>query len=102
MTKADDTNFNRIMAGLGEVLKILEGRAAPARAYVPEDMDVRAIRAKLGLTQAAFAARFGFSPAAVRDWEQHRRRPEAAARVLLKVIDREPDAVARALAAAAA
>ena len=48
MTKPDDTNFNRIMAGLGEVLDIAEGRAAPARVYVPEDMDVRAIRAKLG------------------------------------------------------
>ena len=100
MTKADKTNFNRIMAGLGEVLEIVEGRAAAARTYVPEDMDVRAIRAKLGLTQTAFAARFGFSLAAVRDWEQHRRRPEAAARVLLKVIDRVPEAVARALAAA--
>ncbi|MGH7057870.1 MAG: helix-turn-helix domain-containing protein [Acetobacteraceae bacterium] len=67
-------------------------------AHVPDEVDVRAIRAKLGLSQDAFAVRFGFSAAAVRDWEQGRRRPEAAARVLLRVIAREPEAVRRALA----
>ncbi|MDU7524874.1 MAG: hypothetical protein E7K72_26495 [Roseomonas mucosa] len=36
-------------------------------------------------------------PASIRDWEQRRRRPEQAARVLLRVIDREPEAVERAL-----
>lgn len=95
--KNDDTNFNRIMTGLGEVVEIVEGRAQAARVYVPEDMDVKAIRARLGLSQVAFAARFGFTASAVKEWEQHRRRPEAAARVLLRVIEREPEAVERAL-----
>lgn len=98
--KKDDTNFNRIMTGLGEVVEIVEGRVQPARIYVPEDMDVKAIRAKLGLSQVAFAARFGFTASAVKEWEQRRRRPEAAARVLLRVIEREPEAVERALASA--
>ncbi len=62
-------------------------------AHVPEDVDVRSIRLKLKLTQNGFALRFGFSPSAVRDWEQRRRRPDPAARVLLMVIDRHPDAV---------
>lgn len=96
--KNDDTNFNRIMTGLGEVVEIVEGRAQAARVYVPEDMDVKAIRARLGLSQVAFAARFGFTSSAVKEWEQHRRKPEAAARVLLRVIEREPEAVERALA----
>ena len=60
--------------------------------------DVGAIRQRLGLTQASFAARFGISLGALRDWEQNRRQPEAPARVLLTVIDREPEAVERALA----
>ena len=98
--KNDATNFNRIMTGLGEVVEIVEGRAQAARIYVPEDMDVKAIRARLGLSQVAFAARFGFTASAVKEWEQHRRRPEAAARVLLRVIEREPEAVERALASA--
>ena len=66
--------------------------------HPPDTVDLRALRRRLGLTQAQFAARFGFSAAAVRNWEQGRRRPEGAARTLLKVIEREPDAVARALA----
>lgn len=98
--KTDDTNFNRIAAGLAEVAEIVEGRAESARVYVPEDMDVKAIRARLGLSQTAFAARFGFTASAVKEWEQRRRRPEAAARVLLRVIEREPEAVERALASA--
>ena len=68
-------------------------------AHVPEAVDVRGIRDRLGLTQQEFALRFGFSLAAVRDWEQGRRQPEQAARVLLLVIDRDPKAVEKALAA---
>lgn len=97
---SDNENFNRIMAGLEEVAEIAAGRSSPARVYVPAEIDVKAIRKRFGLTQDAFAARFGFSSAAVRDWEQRRRRPEASARVLLTVIDREPEAVTRALSAA--
>ncbi len=68
---------------------------------VPEHVDVKAIRTKLGLSQETFALRFGFSPAAVRDWEQRRRQPEQAARTLLLVIAHNPEAVTEALAAAA-
>jgi putative transcriptional regulator len=71
-------------------------------AHVPEDVDVKAIRTKLGLSQEAFALRFGFSLAAVRDWEQHRRQPEQAARVLLMVIAHDPDVVNEALSRHAA
>jgi putative transcriptional regulator len=68
--------------------------------HVPDNVDVRGIRADLGLSQEAFAQRFGFTLAAVRDWEQQRRTPEQAARVLLLVIAQNPAAVDRALAAA--
>ena len=60
--------------------------------------DVRALRARLGLSQEAFAARFGFSVDAVRQYESHRRTPTGPARTLLRVIARDPDAVTRALA----
>jgi putative transcriptional regulator len=95
-------NFSRIMDGLTDALAIAEGRADPAtyRVHVPSEVDVKAIRTKLGLTQAEFATRFGFPKATVTDWEQKRRKPEASARILLTVIDREPEAVERALASA--
>jgi putative transcriptional regulator len=65
--------------------------------HVPDEVDVRAIRKRLRCSQSQFSRRFGFAIDAVQDWEQHRRRPDRTARVLLTVIDREPEAVNRAL-----
>lgn len=65
---------------------------------VPEHVDVRAIRLKLNMSQAAFANRYGLALNAVQDWEQGRRPPNRYARILLAVIDSEPEAVERALA----
>lgn len=67
----------------------------------PAAVDVRRIREKLHLSQPEFAARFGFTAAAVRQWEQGRRQPHGPARVLLTIIAREPEAVRRALKSAA-
>jgi putative transcriptional regulator len=48
------------------------------------DVNVREIRAKMGLSQTQFAAKFGFPPATLRNWEQGRARPDAVEDVLLK------------------
>jgi putative transcriptional regulator len=69
--------------------------------HIPSDVDVRAIRHKLGLTQKSFAESFGFGFDAVRDWEQGRRHPVAAARAFLLVIDKAPDLVLETLRHAA-
>jgi putative transcriptional regulator len=96
--------FDKIAAGLTDAIAIAKGEADPAayRVHVPANVDVLRIRRNMGLTREAFALRFGLSLGTVRDWEQRKRRPEGAARVLLAVIEKEPEAVARALAAAAA
>lgn len=60
--------------------------------HVPE-VDVRKVRRKMGLSQAQFAAKFGFPPATLRNWEQGRSRPDAPTRVLLAVIAKHPEAV---------
>lgn len=59
---------------------------------------VMAIRQATGLSQAAFAARYHVPVGTLRDWEQRRRTPDAAALAYLRVIEREPEAVVRALA----
>jgi putative transcriptional regulator len=64
---------------------------------VPAYVDVKAIRTKLGMTQQAFAARFGFSVNTLRHWEQGKRKPEGPTRASLLVIDRAPRTVERAL-----
>jgi putative transcriptional regulator len=90
---------SRIIASLKEAVDWVEGKDVPVRITTVEvpAIDVRAARKRLGLTQAAFAAKFGFQPATLRNWEQGRTRPDGPARVLLAVIDRHPEAVEDAL-----
>jgi putative transcriptional regulator len=92
----------RILQGAREALAYAEGTADVAnyRIHVPSEIDVKALRRDLGLSQAQFAKRFGFTPARVRDWEQGRSKPDGAVRAYLIVIEREPKAVERALSAA--
>ncbi|HEV2162131.1 MAG TPA: helix-turn-helix domain-containing protein [Stellaceae bacterium] len=71
-------------------------------AVVPKRVDVSRLRIRLGLSQAAFARTFGLDLTAVQAWEQGRRRPDRAARILLAVIAHEPRAVLRTLTAEAA
>ena len=92
--------FGKIKDGLDSANAYLDGTADKRkyRVHVPEKIDVRRIRTRLGLSQEAFAQTYGFALSAVRDWEQGRRRPERSARVLLKIVEKEPEAVTRALA----
>jgi putative transcriptional regulator len=92
--------FDKIKAGLDSAQAYLAGTADKRRyrVHVPETIDVKKIRARLGLSQQAFATTYGFAVSAVRDWEQGRRRPERSARILLKIVQKEPEAVTRALA----
>ncbi len=91
-----------LIESLEQGADIMMGKIPPARAWHPPAVvDVRAIRARTGLSQTQFARRFGFSSSSVREWEQGRRQPEAAARVLLLVIASRPEVVDEVLAAAA-
>ena len=63
----------------------------------PPVIEVRSLRQKLGLSQSQFAARFGFRPATVRNWEQGRTQPDGPARVLLAGFAHDPEAVEDAL-----
>ena len=81
----------RVVLGMAALNVVAELRSAP-------DVDVKAIRETLGLSQSEFAARFGLRAKTVQNWEQGRSRPDESARVLLRVIQREAAAVDRALA----
>jgi putative transcriptional regulator len=90
----------RLIQAAQEAAAVARGQPVPG-AIVHAPPDVRAIRTRLGLSQPAFAARFGLPVGTVRDWEQGRATPDQAARVLLRVIDTDPAAVQRALRPAA-
>lgn len=76
-----------------------EGDVAAAVAVFPPPTaeQVRALRSRLGLSQAQFAQRFGFTVDTVQQYEQGRRTPSGPASTLLRVIDADPEAVIRAL-----
>jgi len=95
------TQFEQMMDGLNDVEAFLAGKQEGFKAHVPQDVDVKAIRNRLGMTQAKFSDTFGFSLDAIKHWEGGRRTPEAPARTLLTVIDKNPAAVLTALNPAA-
>lgn len=63
---------------------------------------VKVLRQRLAMTQAEFAAAFHLPLSTLRDWEQRRSMPDAPARALLLAIERDPEAMRRLLAGAAA
>jgi len=92
--------FDKIMDGLTDALAYAEGDKSRGKAHQVETptVDVRAARKKLGLSQDKFAKAFKISSSTLRKWEQGARQPRGPARVLLAVIEKEPEAVKRALA----
>jgi putative transcriptional regulator len=89
----------RLLQAAKEAQAIARGEADPAtyRVHVPSDIDVKAIRKSVGMTQQCFARTFGFPLPTLRDWEQGRGRPDTSARAYLLVISRNPEAVKEAL-----
>lgn len=95
MTKAGES----ILRGAQQALEYARGADAGFVVHLPDTVDVKAVRKKMGLSQPQFARAFGFSVSAIQNWEQNKRTPDPAARAYLLIIDREPDAVKRALGA---
>jgi putative transcriptional regulator len=88
-----------IISGMEELRAHMRGeiRLRTRTIHVPENVDVRALREKSGLSQSQFADRYGFNPRTIQDWEQGRARPDSAVRAYLTVIERNPSAVEKAL-----
>lgn len=93
-----ETLFESIKQGLNEAIAHQRGEPVAAAVLRIEPLDVKAIRQQTGLTQQAFAARFGVSLGTLRHWERGDRQPHGPARVLMRVISANPEAVLAALA----
>lgn len=85
-----DEHFNGIIAGLQDAIAFVQGDTTRGR--IAAGPDVKAIRAKTRLSQAKFAESLRVPVGTVRDWEQHRRSPDAPARTLLGMVDADPQA----------
>jgi putative transcriptional regulator len=98
---AEDEAFRRRMAATSEddIRRHMmeDGEDPDAEPRFAPPLLAQDVRKKLGLTQAGFASLLDIPVATLRNWEQNRFAMEPAARTLLKLIDREPQAALRAL-----
>lgn len=88
--------FDKIAAGLEDAIAFARGDATRGRVAGP--VNVKEIRAAAHKTQAEFANAYQIPIATLKDWEQERRTPDAPARVLLALIRKDPEGIARMLA----
>lgn len=93
---------NDLIEAMNEALAHASGENVDAVEHKVElkAVDIKAIRANLKLTQEQMSSLLGASLSGYRKWEQGERQPSGAARTLLRVMEKEPEAIVRALAAA--
>jgi DNA-binding transcriptional regulator YiaG len=78
---------------VGKLIADLEALGVAVRPITLPQVDPKNVRERLGLSQAEFAIRFGLELDTVQNWEQGRYRPDPAARLLLRIIDKAPTLV---------
>ena len=91
--------FDSIKQGLDEAIEFSKGKKGKAVVHKFSPLDVKKIRAKVGMSQNEFASAFGISVSTLRHWERGDRTPQGPALVLLNVVAKEPKAVLKALSA---
>ncbi len=95
-----EEDFEALLQSIREMKEIIAGRREPARVTTAEELRARLeanafeIRAELGLSQKKFAKLMGISVDTLQNWEQGRRTPDGPARVLLRVAEKHPEALA--------
>jgi putative transcriptional regulator len=91
--------FKSIKAGLTQAIAHAKSKKVGVRLHRMDAIDVKAIRAKVGMTQTQFATSFGISVGTLRHWERGDRQSQGPARVLLQVVAKQPKVVLAAIAA---
>ena len=86
----NDLMFDELLTSVKEVKKIMNKEAEPSRVFI-KNPNPKIIREKLSLTQEQFAKLMNISVYTIRNWEQGRREPEGAAKVLLNVVNYHPE-----------
>ena len=89
--------FDSIKQSLDEALAFSKGKKSKAVVHEFKPLDVKNIRARVGMSQNEFASAFGISVSTLRHWERGDRTPHGPALVLLNVVAKDPKAVLKAL-----
>lgn len=103
-----DTDWDRLNGMTDDEVLAAAASDPDAQPMSPDELagmrrvsPVKLLRLRLGMTQLQFAEAYGLPVGTLRDWEQHRSRPDAPALALLRAIEREPETMARLLKRAA-
>jgi putative transcriptional regulator len=89
--------FDQWLESVKRTVETRRSDTRSSRGIVPKN-EVARVRARLGLSQSRFAALLGITASTLKNWEQGRRQPTGAAKVLLKVASRHPKIVLKAAA----
>jgi putative transcriptional regulator len=89
--------FNSIAQGLMEAIDYEQGKEVAVKIHKPVEVDILAIREQLGFTQAEFAAKFCINLQTLKRWEKGEHKPQGIALTLFNILQKEPEAVLRAL-----
>ena len=83
-------SYDSIKQGLQEAIEFAEGKTVGATVFSPSEIDVKALRQNIGMTQDEFAAVFGVSIGTLRRWEKGDLTPKGPALVLLNLVGKDP------------
>jgi putative transcriptional regulator len=89
--------FAELTESIKEAGRIRRGKAKPSRVFTYDATDIRKLRESVHVSQAEFALMIGVSKGTLQNWEQGRRRPRGPAKALLRVFEKDPKTVVRAL-----
>ena len=92
--------FSELLTSVQEAGKIMRGELPAAQAHEIPEPEVKRIREQIGFSQAKFATLIGVSIRTIQNWEQGHRRPTGAAKVLLRLVQADPEAIFKNLHAA--
>ncbi|MCP4699709.1 MAG: helix-turn-helix domain-containing protein [Gammaproteobacteria bacterium] len=93
----DEKLFQELTQSIRQAGDYLHGEGKASRTFTIDVPDVKAVRNKTGLSQSQFALLVGVKLKTLQNWEQKRRHPTGPAAVLLRIVEKEPDAALRAL-----
>ena len=89
--------YKDLNKSIKEAGKIRRGKAKPSRVFHYDAIDIRKLRESVAVSQSQFARMIGVSKGTLQNWEQGRRQPRGPAKALLRVFEKDPEAVVRAL-----
>ncbi|CAB3642182.1 putative zinc finger/helix-turn-helix protein%2C YgiT family [Achromobacter sp. 2789STDY5608633] len=96
----EPSTFDLLSEGLDQVRAIRKGQLTPGRVTKLGPINVRAIRERVQMSQAEFAAAIHVSTRTLQNWEQRHRNPTGPAIALLKIVERAPEVAVKVLQSA--